>query len=98
MRLIAEHETALDYGINRFLFSLETPTDGEIATPGNGTHIAFEAKDRAMVAAFHEQGLANGGRYAGRPGLRPQYDPNDYAAFLIDPDGNKIEAVTYSAI
>lgn len=55
-------------------------------------HLAFQAKDRAMVDAFHAAGLANGGRDNGAPGERP-YHPGYYAAFLLDPDGNNIEAV-----
>jgi catechol 2,3-dioxygenase-like lactoylglutathione lyase family enzyme len=55
-------------------------------------HLAFQAKDRAMVDAFHKAGLAAGGKDNGAPGLRP-YHPGYYAAFLIDPDGNNIEAV-----
>lgn len=55
-------------------------------------HLAFQAKDSAMVDAFHEAGLANGGKDNGPPGKRP-YHPGYYAAFLLDPDGNNIEAV-----
>ncbi len=55
-------------------------------------HIAFQAQDRAMVDAFHQAGLANGGQDNGAPGERP-YHPGYYAAFLLDPDGNNIEAV-----
>ncbi len=55
-------------------------------------HLAFQAKDRAMVEAFYKAGLAQGGRDHGAPGERP-YHPGYYAAFLLDPDGNNIEAV-----
>ena len=55
-------------------------------------HLAFQARDRAMVDAFHAAGLLNGGRDNGKPGERP-YHPGYYAAFLLDPDGNNIEAV-----
>lgn len=55
-------------------------------------HLAFQARDRAMVDAFHKAGLAAGGRDNGAPGERP-YHPGYYAAFLLDPDGNNIEAV-----
>jgi len=55
-------------------------------------HLAFQAQDRAMVDAFHQAALANGGRDNGPPGLRPYY-PGYYAAFVLDPDGNNIEAV-----
>lgn len=55
-------------------------------------HLAFQAADRAMVEAFHKAGLAAGGKDNGAPGER-LYHPGYYAAFLIDPDGNNIEAV-----
>ena len=55
-------------------------------------HLAFQAKDQAMVEAFHKAGLAAGGGDNGAPGTRP-YHPGYYAAFLTDPDGNNIEAV-----
>jgi len=55
-------------------------------------HLAFQAKDRAMVDAFYQAGLAAGGTDNGAPGERP-YHPGYYGAFLIDPDGNNIEAV-----
>lgn len=96
-RLIGEDDQSLDYGAAVFEFSVERPLDGEPATGGNGTHIAFEARSHADVDAFHLAGLAHGGRDAGPPGLRPGYDANYYGAFLLDPDGNKIEAVTFSA-
>jgi len=55
-------------------------------------HLAFQAKDRATVDAFHRAVLAHGGRDNGPPGERP-YHPGYYAAFVLDPDGNNIEAV-----
>ncbi|RWE34534.1 MAG: VOC family protein [Mesorhizobium sp.] len=55
-------------------------------------HLAFQARDHAMVDAFHKAGLAAGGTDNGAPGERP-YHPGYYAAFLLDPDGNNIEAV-----
>ena len=55
-------------------------------------HIAFQAKDRETVDRFHALGLEAGGRDNGKPGERP-YHPGYYAAFLLDPDGNNIEAV-----
>jgi catechol 2,3-dioxygenase-like lactoylglutathione lyase family enzyme len=59
-------------------------------------HLAFQAADRAMVDAFHKAGLAAGGTDHGAPGERP-YHPGYYAAFLLDPDGNNIEAVYHGA-
>lgn len=55
-------------------------------------HLAFQARDRLMVDAFHQAALANGGADNGAPGERP-YHPGYYAAFVLDPDGNNIEAV-----
>ncbi|TIU04720.1 MAG: VOC family protein, partial [Mesorhizobium sp.] len=55
-------------------------------------HLAFQAKDRAMVDSFYQAGLAAGGKDNGAPGERP-YHPGYYAAFLLDPDGSNIEAV-----
>lgn len=55
-------------------------------------HLAFQAKDKAMVDAFHQAALAAGGKDNGAPGIR-KYHPGYYAAFVIDPDGNNIEAV-----
>ncbi len=55
-------------------------------------HLAFQARDRATVEAFHKAGLKGGGKDNGAPGERP-YHPGYYAAFIIDPDGNNIEAV-----
>ena len=58
-----------------------------------GAHVAFRAPDRAAVDAFHKAGLKAGGRDNGAPGLRRDYSPDYYAAFLLDPDGNNVEAV-----
>ncbi|WP_436643627.1 VOC family protein [Microbaculum sp. FT89] len=60
-----------------------------------GRHWAFKAGSRADVDAFHAAGLAAGGRDEGAPGLRPHYHESYYAAFLRDPDGNRIEAVCH---
>lgn len=70
-------------------------TPGSEAAQGELTgrhHLAFQAKNKAMVQAFHKAALSNGGRDNGAPGLRP-YHPGYYGAFVLDPDGNNIEAV-----
>jgi catechol 2,3-dioxygenase-like lactoylglutathione lyase family enzyme len=59
-------------------------------------HIAFRAADRAGVDAFYRAALAAGGRDNGGPGLRPHYHPNYYGAFVLDPDGNNVEAVCHA--
>ena len=61
--------------------------------PKGGTHVAFTAPTRADVDSFYRAALAAGGRDNGSPGLRPHYHPNHYGAFVLDPDGNNIEAV-----
>lgn len=59
-------------------------------------HVAIAAEDRATVDAFHKAALAAGGKDNGAPGLRPQYHPNYYGAFVLDPDGHNIEAVCHA--
>src|ERR1700756_4781628 len=61
--------------------------------PGAGFHLAFSAGSRAAVDRFHAAALAHGGTDNGAPGLREHYGPNYYAAFVIDPEGHRIEAV-----
>ena len=56
-------------------------------------HIAFQVDTRMLVDAFYQAAIAAGGKDNGKPGLRPQYNPNYYGAFVLDPDGNNIEAV-----
>lgn len=90
-------EGAVGYGAGVTVFSLNLPADGAPAAPGNGVHVAFEVEKRAAVDAFFEAALAHGGTADGKPGLRPEYDLHYYAAFVRDPDGNKIEALTFAA-
>lgn len=75
---------------------LYPPEDGRPATSGNGTHIAFVAETKQTVHSFHETALRLGGSCAGKPGPRPHYGDNYYAAYVRDPDGNKLQAVCYS--
>lgn len=63
------------------------------ASTAPALHVAFAASNAAAVRAFHAAALAAGGRDNGAPGLRPQYHPGYYAAFVLDPDGHNIEAV-----
>lgn len=65
-----------------------------VAEPrGSSAHLAFTVPDRQAVDRFHAAGLEAGGRDNGAPGPRPDYGPRYYAAFLLDPDGNNVEAV-----
>jgi catechol 2,3-dioxygenase-like lactoylglutathione lyase family enzyme len=73
-------------GVAQFYIGGGRPVSGRL-------HVAFTAPSRAAVNAFHEAALAAGGRDNGKPGLRPHYDANYYAAFVLDPDGHVIEAV-----
>ena len=73
-----------------FVSSKESPAAQGVLTGRH--HLAFQAKDRAAVEAFHKAALGAGGKDNGAPGERP-YHPGYYAAFVLDPDGNNIEAV-----
>jgi catechol 2,3-dioxygenase-like lactoylglutathione lyase family enzyme len=64
---------------------------------GTGAHVAFRCDDRAAVDAFHAAACDAGGRDNGAPGIRPDYHPTYYAAYVLDPDGNNVEAVCHSA-
>ena len=75
---------------DRGLFFLTRPFDRAPATSGNGVMLAFLAVDRAAVDAFHAAALAHGGSCEGPPGVRAGMDPVFYAAYLRDPDGNKL--------
>jgi catechol 2,3-dioxygenase-like lactoylglutathione lyase family enzyme len=59
-------------------------------------HIAFRAADRATVDAFHKAAIAAGGTDNGAPGMRPHYHQDYYGAFVLDPDGNNVEAVCHA--
>ena len=92
-RVVYEEEGALAY------FADDRGLDFGIGRrdPAGGAHVAFECDDRSSVDAFHAAALESGGRDNGPPGLRPQYDANYYAAYVLDPDGNNIEAVCHHA-
>ena len=94
---MAEDEGGLGYGSGTFHFSVQIPIDGKPASVGNGTHVAFAVEDRSMIDRFYATSLEHGGSDDGAPGVRPAYDDNYYCAFVRDPDGHKIEVVTYSA-
>jgi len=97
LRVLSADDESVDYGTSDIFFSVETPVDRRKASSGNGVHIAFKAMTRTMVDKFYAVALANGGKDAGAPGLRPEYDAHYYGAFVCDPDGNKIEALTLTA-
>ena len=65
----------------------------EVVAPGDGFHVAFRARSRDAVTAFHRAALARGGRDNGGAGLHPEHGASYFAAFVLDPDGHRIEAV-----
>lgn len=92
-KLVSEYEGGFGVGQDggSTLWAAQGPAQQPIA------HLAFRAADRRQVDAFHKAALAAGGTDNGKPGLRENYSPTYYAAFVIDPDGNNIEAVCHSA-
>ncbi len=84
--------TALGYGKDGIPFFWI----GDKERVGEGTHVAFTVDRRSEVDAFHAAALAAGAADNGAPGLRPNYGPNYYAAFVHDPDGANIEAVCHA--
>ncbi|WP_011580307.1 MULTISPECIES: VOC family protein [Chelativorans] len=79
------------YGRDRPVYWLH-----ETGSSGEAKHVAFTARTRDEVDAFHQAAIAAGGKDNGAPGLRPHYHPNYYGAFVLDPDGNNIEAVCHA--
>ena len=71
-------------------FYVKPPFNGEPASNGNGTMVAFEAKTQQQVRDLHAAGLAGGGTDEGAPGFREYYGPRFYVGYLRDPQGNKI--------
>ena len=77
-------------------FWIQLPINGQPSSMGNGVHVAFHADNRAQVDAFFMAAIEYGGVEDGRPGLRTEYHPDYYGAFVRDPDGNKIEACSHA--
>ena len=93
-RCLRAARSLVGYGYGRdsiafWVFQAERPVP---ADEKSGLHFCFTAPDAAAVDAFHATAMAAGGHDNGAPGLRPVYDPDYYAAFIIDPDGYRIEA------
>lgn len=99
LRIVAEVSGHYcDFGFDTVSFSIETPVNGKRPTAGNGTHVCFRANSRAQVEAFYAAaiGRRRPGRWQARR-VRPHYSADYFSAFVFDLDGNKIEAVCYSA-
>ncbi len=87
-----------DYGAMAGQLGVEftiTREPNEVLPPA-GMHLCFRAPNRDAVRAFHAAALAAGGSDDGAPGIRPLYHPDYYAAFVLDPDGHRIEAVCHA--
>jgi Predicted lactoylglutathione lyase len=93
-RRVFEDATAIGYGVADGAEDLFCLKRHDAATaPGPGFHLAFAATTQVQVDEFHRAALRTGGRDNGPPGLRPDYGQAYYAAFVVDPDGHRIEAV-----
>ena len=89
---VSDGEGALGYGEKApglWVLPVKSPVKPDM---GSGLHFCFQAKSRGAVDAFHAEALKAGGKDNGKPGVRKDYSPNYYAAFVIDPDGYRIEA------
>ena len=93
-RRVWEDSTFVGYGLHpgQDLFALKLRPD-HLDVPGDGFHVAFAAPSREAVLRFHAAALAHGGVDNGGAGFHPEYGPDYFASFVIDPDGNNIEAV-----
>ena len=90
--LVSEYEQAAAYGKGYPEFWLQQPFDQLPATAGNGVHFGFVALNMRQVDEFYQCAIALGGQCNGAPGARPEYGTPYYGCFIIDLDGNKIEA------
>ncbi|MFI5011330.1 MAG: VOC family protein [Hyphomicrobiales bacterium] len=85
-------ETSLGYGRDREDFWVLAAEHPVVADKASGLHLCFKADGRAAVDAFHAAALKSGGKDNGPPGLRADYSAGYYAAFVVDPDGYRLEA------
>jgi catechol 2,3-dioxygenase-like lactoylglutathione lyase family enzyme len=92
-RISAGWGTYEDDGARELALWVGEPFDQQPATAGNGVMVAFSARSWTQVDNFHAAALANGGSCEGLPALRAHYNPDFYAAYVRDPDGNKLAAV-----
>jgi catechol 2,3-dioxygenase-like lactoylglutathione lyase family enzyme len=92
IRCLSEDAGSLGYGSSQVCFWLLQTEHPVTADSKSGLHLCVDAPDTESVRNFHDAGLRNGGRDNGKPGLRSDYSSDYYAAFLVDPDGYRIEA------
>jgi catechol 2,3-dioxygenase-like lactoylglutathione lyase family enzyme len=95
-RIVEYMPYALAYGETGPSFWVGLPHDKQGASVGNGAHVGFSARSKDAVHKFHAAALAHGGSDNGGPGPRPDYGPEYYGAFVLDLDGNKIEATLHA--
>jgi catechol 2,3-dioxygenase-like lactoylglutathione lyase family enzyme len=88
-------EAAIGYGKKYPEFWLNRRADMAPVAADSGAHVALRASSTAAIDAFHAAALAAGGTSDGAPGIRAKYHLSYYAAFIRDPDGNRVEAVTF---
>ena len=89
---LSASDDSLGYGRERAAVWVNASASPVPPDPRSGLHICFAAPTRASVGAFHRAALGRGGTDNGKPGLRADYGENYYAAFVVDPDGYRIEA------
>jgi catechol 2,3-dioxygenase-like lactoylglutathione lyase family enzyme len=89
---LSEGKTSLGYGNKAVAFWISVSDKPVPADAASGLHFCFDAPTRKGVDAFHAAALKTGGKDNGKPGVREDYDPTYYAAFVIDPDGYRVEA------
>ena len=89
---LSDGDTSLGYGEKSLGLWVQTANRPVKADMESGLHFCFQAKSRAAVDAFHAAAMKTGGKDNGKPGVRADYGPKYYAAFVVDPDGYRIEA------
>ncbi|MCE9521762.1 MAG: VOC family protein [Alphaproteobacteria bacterium] len=91
-KCLSEGEGSLGYGAGAVVLWISASPHPVPANKESGLHFCFDAPTRKSVDAFHKAALAEGGKDNGKPGLRADYGDNYYAAFVVDPDGYRLEA------
>ena len=94
---LSSSEGSLGYGKEHVAFWISASPSPVASDPHSGLHFCFTAPTRKSVDAFHQAAIRHGGRDNGKPGLRADYGPNYYAAFVVDPDGYRLEAYCATA-
>jgi catechol 2,3-dioxygenase-like lactoylglutathione lyase family enzyme len=96
-RRLSTAEDSLGYGREAVAFWISATASPVPEDPKSGLHVCFAAPDRESVAAFHVAAIAAGGRDNGAPGIRTDYGADYFAAYVVDPDGYRLEALHLGA-